>query len=165
MTGAGFPHSDTPGSTLRCQLPRAYRRLVRPSSALDAKASTMCPLTLVTQTLNKNNDPPPNSSEDAVPESCVRHNAKRPDKQKHAVRLNCSTYTSRTNTQPRTHHTTRHAKRARQDDGAKTLVRSRMLASTVQQPNTTPTNPHPTQHTDETKKGGTEVTHSSYRAV
>ena len=46
MTRAGFPHSDTPGSQLGCQLPRAYRRLQRPSSALDAKASTMCPLQL-----------------------------------------------------------------------------------------------------------------------
>ena len=55
MTRAGFPHSDTPGSQLGCQLPRAYRRLQRPSSALDAKASTMCPSQLVSQTLNKNN--------------------------------------------------------------------------------------------------------------
>lgn len=47
MTPAGFPHSDTPGSQLGCQLPRAYRRLQRPSSALDAKASTVCPLQLV----------------------------------------------------------------------------------------------------------------------
>jgi hypothetical protein len=54
MTPAGFPHSDTPGSQLGCQLPRAYRRLPRPSSALDAKASTMCPSQLVSQTLNKN---------------------------------------------------------------------------------------------------------------
>ena len=46
MTPAGFPHSDTPGSQLGCQLPRAYRRLLRPSSALDAKASTMCPYSL-----------------------------------------------------------------------------------------------------------------------
>jgi hypothetical protein len=48
MTPARFPHSDTPGSTLGCQLPRAYRRLLRPSSALDAKASTMRPSQLVT---------------------------------------------------------------------------------------------------------------------
>jgi hypothetical protein len=64
MTPAGLPHSDTPGSQLGCQLPRAYRRLQRPSSALDAKASTMCPSQLVTQTLNKNHKrhtpPPPN---------------------------------------------------------------------------------------------------------
>src|SRR6476660_966457 len=52
MTPARFPHSDTPGSTLGCQLPRAYRRLLRPSSALDAKASTMCPSQLVTHTTN-----------------------------------------------------------------------------------------------------------------
>ena len=49
MTPAGLPHSDTPGSTLGCQLPRAYRRLLRPSSALGAKASTMRPSQLVTQ--------------------------------------------------------------------------------------------------------------------
>src|SRR6185312_5393008 len=49
---ARFPHSDTPGSTLGCQLPRAYRRLLRPSSALDAKASTTCPSQLVTHTTN-----------------------------------------------------------------------------------------------------------------
>ena len=48
MTPAGFPHSDIPGSQLGCQLPRAYRRLLRPSSALDAKASTMCPSQLAT---------------------------------------------------------------------------------------------------------------------
>src|SRR5262245_13521710 len=57
MTPARFPHSDTPGSTLGCQLPRAYRRLLRPSSALDAKASTMCPSQLVTHTTNPT--PPP----------------------------------------------------------------------------------------------------------
>jgi hypothetical protein len=43
MTSAGFPHSETPGSQLGCQLPGAYRRLRRPSSAPDAKASTVCP--------------------------------------------------------------------------------------------------------------------------
>ena len=41
MTAAGFPHWDTLGSTLGCQLPEAYRRLPRPSSALGAKASTL----------------------------------------------------------------------------------------------------------------------------
>src|SRR5690349_16518803 len=57
MTPARFPHSDTPGSTLGCQLPRAYRRLLRPSSALDAKASTMCPSQLVTHTTNPTHPP------------------------------------------------------------------------------------------------------------
>ena len=42
MTRAGFPHSDILGSQLVCQLPEAYRRLQRPSSAPDAKASTVC---------------------------------------------------------------------------------------------------------------------------
>ena len=35
-----FPYSEIPGSKLVYQLPRAYRRLQRPSSALGAKAST-----------------------------------------------------------------------------------------------------------------------------
>ncbi len=38
----GFPHSDTPGSKLVCQLPEAFRRLPRPSSPPAAKASTTC---------------------------------------------------------------------------------------------------------------------------
>src|SRR6476660_9828687 len=70
MTPAGFPHSDTPGSTLGCQLPRAYRRLLRPSSALDAKASTMCPSQLVTHTTNPphlKQQPDPSSQEHTCP--------------------------------------------------------------------------------------------------
>ena len=43
---AGFPHSDTPGSKLVCQLPEAYRRLPRPSSPVAAKASTECAYSL-----------------------------------------------------------------------------------------------------------------------
>src|SRR5687767_7765915 len=44
MTSAGFPHSETLGSQLVCQLPEDYRRLQRPSSAPSAKASTNVPL-------------------------------------------------------------------------------------------------------------------------
>ena len=43
MTGARLPHSEIPGSTSGCRLPEAYRRLPRPSSAPDAKASTVRP--------------------------------------------------------------------------------------------------------------------------
>ena len=39
---AGFPHSETLGSKLAYQFPEDYRRLLRPSSAPDAKASTVC---------------------------------------------------------------------------------------------------------------------------
>ena len=38
----GFPHSETSGSQLVCQLPEAFRRLPRLSSPLTAKASTVC---------------------------------------------------------------------------------------------------------------------------
>ncbi len=38
----GFPHSDIYGSKLVCQLPVAFRRLLRPSSPVIAKASTTC---------------------------------------------------------------------------------------------------------------------------
>ena len=37
----GFPHSDISGSQFVYQLPRAFRRLPRPSSPLTAKASTV----------------------------------------------------------------------------------------------------------------------------
>ena len=46
MTRTGFPHSDILGSRFVCQLPEAYRRLQRPSSAPGAKASTLCPYQL-----------------------------------------------------------------------------------------------------------------------
>src|SRR3989304_4808900 len=36
----GFPHSESSGSKLYCQLPEAYRRLTRLSSPVVAKAST-----------------------------------------------------------------------------------------------------------------------------
>ena len=49
---AGFPHSDTPGSKLACQLPGAYRRLPRPSSPVVAKASTTCTFSLDPITLS-----------------------------------------------------------------------------------------------------------------
>jgi hypothetical protein len=48
---AGFPHSEIFGSMLVCQLPEAYRRLLRPSSPVIAKASTMCTYSLVPITL------------------------------------------------------------------------------------------------------------------
>ena len=49
MTGAGLPHSEILGSRFVCQLPEAYRRLPRPSSAPGAKASTLCPYKLQPQ--------------------------------------------------------------------------------------------------------------------
>ena len=42
----GFPHSEIPGSKLVYQLAEAYRRLLRPSSPVAAKASTMCAYSL-----------------------------------------------------------------------------------------------------------------------
>src|SRR5690606_2592303 len=67
MTGARFPHSDIPGSTSGWRLPEAYRSLPRPSSAPDAKASTVCPTQLdhtkmlapTMQISNNNPDNPP----------------------------------------------------------------------------------------------------------
>ena len=49
MTPAGFPHSEILGSQLGYQLPEAYRRFLRPSSAPGAKASTVCPYKLEPQ--------------------------------------------------------------------------------------------------------------------
>ena len=48
---AGFPHSEICGSMFVCQLPAAYRKLLRPSSPVIAKASTMCTYSLVSITL------------------------------------------------------------------------------------------------------------------
>ena len=49
---SGFPHSETSGSMLHCQLPRAFRRLARPSSPDIAKASTTCTSSLDPITLS-----------------------------------------------------------------------------------------------------------------
>jgi hypothetical protein len=46
ITTRGFPHSEIPGSKVGQHLPRAYRSRPRPSSALGAKASTVCPYSL-----------------------------------------------------------------------------------------------------------------------
>src|SRR5436190_5107364 len=46
ITTGGFPHSEIPGSKVGQHLPRAYRSRPRPSSALGAKASTVCPYSL-----------------------------------------------------------------------------------------------------------------------
>ena len=42
ITSGGFPHSEIPGSKVGQHLTRAYRSRPRPSSALGAKASTVC---------------------------------------------------------------------------------------------------------------------------
>ena len=42
----GFPHSEIRGSIAYFQLTAAYRRLSRPSSALGAKAFTLCSFSL-----------------------------------------------------------------------------------------------------------------------
>ena len=46
ITSGEFPHSEIPGSVIGQRLPRAYRSRPRPSSALGAKASTVCPCSL-----------------------------------------------------------------------------------------------------------------------
>src|SRR5882672_8478560 len=56
---AGFPHSEICGSKLVCQLPAAYRKLLRPSSPVIAKASTICTCSLDPITLEPRNEPKP----------------------------------------------------------------------------------------------------------
>ena len=46
-----MPHSEICGSKCVCSLPAAYRKLLRPSSPVIAKASTMCTYSLVPITL------------------------------------------------------------------------------------------------------------------
>src|SRR2546426_3825899 len=46
ITTRKFPHSEIPGSKVGQHLPEAYRSHPRPSSALGAKASTVCPYSL-----------------------------------------------------------------------------------------------------------------------
>ena len=46
ITTREFPHSEIPGSKVGQHLPEAYRSRPRPSSALGAKASTVCSYSL-----------------------------------------------------------------------------------------------------------------------
>ena len=46
ITTREFPHSEIPVSKVGQHLPEAYRSRPRPSSALGAKASTVCPYSL-----------------------------------------------------------------------------------------------------------------------
>jgi hypothetical protein len=46
ITSGGFPHSEISGSKVGQHLTRAYRSRPRPSSALGAKAFTVCPYSL-----------------------------------------------------------------------------------------------------------------------
>jgi hypothetical protein len=55
ITSARLPHSETPGSQPGCRLPEEYRRLPRPSSDPDAKASTMRPQQLENTKTNTKN--------------------------------------------------------------------------------------------------------------
>ena len=43
ITSGGFPHSEIRGYSVRTQLPATFRSVPRPSSAFDAKASTVRP--------------------------------------------------------------------------------------------------------------------------
>ncbi len=137
MTPAGFPHSDIPGSQLGCQLPRAYRRLQRPSSALDAKASTMCP----SQLAATNTTPHPPIPKDQPGALRRRHTTRHKRNSHHnhhhprppptgragpAFRLSCADTKS-------THHT---PQATTQGTG-----RRMMLASTIHISNNNPTPP------------------------
>ena len=133
MTPAGFPHSDTPGSTLGCQLPRAYRRLLRPSSALDAKASTMCPSQLVTHTTNPHHHHNPNPA---------NSHSRTPDHNRRKRQAMHTTRHKRTNTPP-PQSPQGHATTNKQPHHPSTGQRGcKMLASTIQISNNNPTPPH-----------------------
>ena len=47
VRSGGFPHSELHGYDVCRRLPMAFRSLPRPSSALGAKASTLCPYDLI----------------------------------------------------------------------------------------------------------------------
>jgi hypothetical protein len=75
MSPAGLPHSDTLESQLGCQLLEDYRRLLRPSSAPGAKASTVCPYKLATQQTNSTRHTHPHTP----------HTTRGPHRQAHAT--------------------------------------------------------------------------------
>ena len=151
MTPAGFPHSDTPGSTLGCQLPRAYRRLLRPSSALDAKASTMCPSQLVTHTTNPTpptTNPPPEEEKTAPAGTRLAMHTQQATKNHNATRDNhpsCANIQTSNHTQPQQppdpHQARRPAKRTTGRTGAATRCSRPLSRSQTTTPHPNPTTP------------------------
>src|SRR6185436_11122290 len=138
MTPARFPHSDTPGSTLGCQLPRAYRRLLRPSSALDAKASTTCPSQLVTHTTNPHHTQTHARRRQAM--HTTRHKETTHPHHNHSRGMQQTKTTKQTNSTTHTHpHTVTSTTQG-------TASAAQMLASTIQISNNNPTPPHTTPH-------------------
>ena len=83
-TLARFPHSDILGSTLACQLPEAYRRLQRPSSALHTKASTERPKTPTKQKTHTHTNPKTALN---APEPHTTTHHKQPEKTSHPHRV------------------------------------------------------------------------------
>ena len=169
MTPAGFPHSDTPGSQLGCQLPRAYRRLLRPSSALDAKASTMCPSQLVTHTTNPT---PPTTKTSHHPETTrqqpptdgirqamhtTRHKRTSTHRNNHPA---CATKTIKHTETHQTTHPSRPSHNGSTHNGqAGASPDARVhYPDLKQQPHTTP---HPTQGNRDGRVGGTEAPDAS----
>src|SRR4051794_17366770 len=143
MTPARFPHSDTPGSTLGCQLPRAYRRLLRPSSALDAKASTMCPSQLVTHTTNPHHPPTGGRTRQAM--HTTRHKrTTHPAHNQTGHDTGCAK-----NKKKHTHPTRTNRSRAQ--------VHLQMLASTIQISNNNPTPDTDTPTAPTAQQGGAEA--------
>src|SRR3954447_25175185 len=143
MTPARFPHSDTPGSTLGCQLPRAYRRLLRPSSALDAKASTTCPSQLVTHhtpSTNRSTDQQINRSTDQQIRSTTGQPQDqptgRPARDSHKETPPPANHTR--NGQNNSHTSPPHTPTA----SGKKQAQLQMLASTIQISNNNPTHHH-----------------------
>ena len=134
MTPAGFPHSDIPGSQLGCQLPRAYRRLLRPSSALDAKASTMCPSQLATT--NTTPHPPTIKSRHDTPATSIKSQSQAPlaaahykDARVHYPDLKQQPHTS----QPRASHS---------NTGPAGQLKPPTSRLMLQNPNSVPPHPH-----------------------
>ena len=154
MTPAGFPHSDIPGSQLGCQLPRAYRRLLRPSSALDAKASTMCPSQLATT--NTTPHPPTITGRHSTPaagkESSHRSSAA-------AHYKDARVHYPDLKQQP---HTTHHPRLRRDDDVAGQLNHQQLLM--FQNPNSVPPPPPPASTRDRTGKTDDDSTSEHHHA-
>jgi hypothetical protein len=167
MTPARFPHSDTPGSTLGCQLPRAYRRLLRPSSALDAKASTMCPSQLVTHTTN----PTPPTQHSATTQTNQAATTSRwdqtgdahntPQKNQHTPEQSPGMHHKNKNKKKHTLNPPQPAQPQRLDPPRAGRCISRCSRPLSRSQTTTPH--HPAPHTGEPdgRAGGTEAPHAS----
>ena len=152
ITSARLPHSETPGSKSGCRLPEAYRRLPRPSSDPDAKASTVRPQQLENTT---------NKKQDARVHYTKLKKQTTPHHQPPTRRPPAQPAQENTPTRPQTPQHTQETRRHPTPENAQAGPVSSGPNSVPTPTQTTPTSHHPAADQNNPKRGGIQSSQCS----